>query len=230
MSRDAGVRSAVPRPNGSAVRKKLMLVDDHSIVRAGVKAVFARVPDIVIDAEAASGQEALEMLRVRPVDGILLDISMPERSGLDLLRHIRSDQINVPVLVFSMHPEEHYAKNVLRAGASGYFAKGGSADDLIDAVRTILAGKRYVSAAVAQQLADSVATYGAIVAPHEQLSPREFEVYIKLASGMRGTAVAAELFLSDKTVATHRASILGKMGLKTNADLTYYAIKNHLIE
>lgn len=214
----------------SMLPKKLMLVDDHSVVRAGVRAVFESVPDIDIEVEATNGQEALELLRVRSVDGILLDLSMPDRSGLDVLRRIRSDQIHVPVLVFSMHAEDQYARNVLKAGANGYFTKGGSAEELVDAVRAVLAGKSYVSASVAQQLAASIAGYGTVVSPHEQLTPREFEVYIKLASGMNGASIAAELFLSAKTVATHRASILWKMSLKTTADLTYYAIKNHLIE
>lgn len=209
--------------------KKIMLVDDHQIVRTGLKQIFAECTDIVVDSEAANGTEALDLLRARPVDGVLLDLSMPDRSGIDVLRRMRGERPDLPILILSMHAEEQYAMNVLKAGANGYIAKSSPPSEILKAVRMVLTGKKYVSPALAQQLATAF-TSDVHGAPHEKLSTREFEVFCKLAAGHSVSDIADELFLSVKTVSTHRARILEKMNLRTNADLTYYAIKNELIQ
>lgn len=209
--------------------KRIMLVDDHQIVRAGLKQIFAECTDIVVEAEASSGTEALELLRAKPVDGVLLDLSMPDRSGIDVLRRMRGERADLPILILSMHAEEQYAMNVLKAGANGYIAKSSPPAEILKAVRMVLTGKKYVSPALAQQLATAF-TSDVHGAPHEKLSTREFEVFCKLAAGHSVSDIADELFLSVKTVSTHRARILEKMNLRTNADLTYYAIKNELIQ
>ena len=209
--------------------KRIMLVDDHQIVRAGLRQIFAECTDIVVEAEAASGTEALELLRTKNIDGVLLDLSLPDRSGIDVLRRMRGERSDLPILILSMHAEEQYAMNVLKAGANGYIAKSSPPAEILKAIRTVLTGKKYVSAALAQQLAAAF-TGNDHGAPHEKLSTREFEVFCKLSAGRSVSDIAAELFLSVKTVSTHRARILEKMNLKTNADLTYYAIKNELIE
>ncbi len=207
-----------------------MLVDDHSIVRAGLKQIFEDCTDIVVDCEAASGQEAIDLLRARPVDGVMLDLSMPDRSGIDVLRRMHGERADLPILIVSMHAEEQYAMNVLKAGASGYISKASAPAEILKAARTVLAGQKYVSPQIAQQLAAAFAGGDAHSSPHEKLSTREFEVFCKLAAGESVSAIAEELFLSVKTVSTHRTRILEKMNLHTNADLTYYAIKNELIQ
>lgn len=209
--------------------KRLLLVDDHEVVRAGMKQILAECIDLVVAAEAESGSEALTLLRSDCFDGILLDISMPDRSGVDVLRQIRAEHPQLPILILSMHSEEQYAMNVLKAGANGYLNKTSSPDEMRNAIRTVIAGRKYMSPALVQHFAHAFISEGQ-TALHEQLSPREFEVFCKLAAGHAVSVIAEELFLSVKTVSTHRTRILQKMNLKTNADLTYYAIKNHLIE
>ena len=206
-----------------------MLVDDHFVVLAGLKDIFEDVDDIVVDAEAATGGEALDLVRARSFDAVLLDLSLPDRSGLDVLRRMRSERAGLPVLIVSSHSEEQYAMPVMKAGANGYINKSSSSDEILKATRLVLAGDKYVSPSLEQQLAQAY-TSDADPAPHERLSTREFEVFKKLAEGRSVSQIANEFFVSVKTISTHRGHILAKMDLKTNGDLTLYAIKNELIE
>jgi DNA-binding NarL/FixJ family response regulator len=212
------------------VIKRIMLVDDHSVVRTGIRQIFDECTDIVVDCEATSGQEALDILGKRPVDGVVLDLSMPDRSGIDVLKHMRAASPDMPVLILSMHSEQQYAMSMLRAGASGYITKDRSPTEILDAVRVVLQGRKFLSAAVAAQLAADATNGNAQKLPHEKLSTREFEVFCKLASGRSVSDIGTDLFLSVKTVSTHRTRIMEKMLLKTNADLIYYAMKNGLAE
>ena len=207
-----------------------MLVDDHAVVRAGIRQVFATCEDIVVDCEAADGQEALTLLRQRHVDAVLLDLSMPGRSGIEVLRRMRAEQPALPILILSMHGEKQYAISALKAGASGYLSKENAPEEIIAATRTVLAGRKYVSEALANDIATALFSDGAERAPHDRLSSREFDVFCQLAAGKSVSSIATGLFLSVKTVSTHRARILEKMELKTNSDLTYYAITHALIE
>jgi DNA-binding NarL/FixJ family response regulator len=206
-----------------------LIADDHAVVRAGFKQFLEADAAIHAVGEAASGNETLDMLRKQEWDLVLLDIHMPDRSGLDILRHIQTGHPGVRVLVMSGLPEQQYAVNVLRAGASGYLSKDSAPEELMKAVRTVLSGRRYVSAALAEILVADLD--GDPDKPlHARLSTREFQIFCKLAAGQIPTDIAEELHLSVKTVSTYRARVLEKMRLANNADLTYYAIKNGLIE
>jgi two-component system invasion response regulator UvrY len=209
-------------------KARVFVADDHALFRAGVKSLLAEEPDLVVCGESGSAKETLERIRSEDVDILLLDISLPDGSGIDLLHQIRPHKPNLPILILSMHPEEQYAVSLLRAGASGYITKEAVPQQVVQAIRTLLQGRKYISPAVAHILADDS---GSDRRPaHEQLSEREFQVFCKLAAGRSVGHIAEELFLSNKTVSTYRARILEKMGAKSNADLTYYAIKNGLIE
>lgn len=215
------------RRRGAAIQ--LLMVDDHEIVRAGMKQFLAGTNDIVVAGEACSGAEAIEKTRAQDWDVVLLDISMPDKNGVDILRQIRHDKPELPILILSMFPEDQYAINLLRAGASGYLTKDGPPEQLITAIRTVVEGRKYVSPSLAEKLAADVA--GDTDRPlHAYLSEREFQVFYKLAAGVSVSKIGDELCLSVKTISTHRTRILEKMGMSSNADLTYYAIKNNLIE
>lgn len=215
------------RTNGAAIR--LLVADDHEIVRAGLKQFISDTDDIIVAGEACTGAETLQLIRTGDWDVVLLDISMPDKSGVDVLRQIRQEKPKLPILILSMFPEDQYAVNLLRAGASGYLTKDGPPERLIAAIRTVAQGRKYVSPSLAERLAADVA--GDSDKPlHASLSQREFQIFCKLAAGMPVSKIGEELFLSVKTVSTHRSRILEKMSMKCNADLTYYAIKNNLIE
>lgn len=208
---------------------KLGIVDDHAIVRTGLKEYFSHHTDLQVVAEGANGKEAIDMVRAHTLDVLIMDLSMPELSGLDALPLLRAKAPDVGILVFSTYPQEHYAVNLIRQGASGYISKESDPKEIIEAVRTIALGKRYISPEVAQLLAQQLGK-ATVSAPHEQLSEREFQVFIKLAQGQSPTDIANELALSIKTVSTYRTRLMEKMALSTNSDLTYYALKNGLIE
>jgi DNA-binding NarL/FixJ family response regulator len=208
--------------------KRVFLADDHALFRAGVKALLAEEPDLAVAGEAGTAKEALQRLRDESWDVLLLDLSLPDGSGIDVLRQIRPHQPDLPILILSMHPEEQFAVSLLRAGASGYIEKDAVPRDVVQAIRTLLSGRKYISPAVAQMLAEDVGGNGRPA--HERLSKREFQVFWKLAAGQTVGDIATELFLSDKTVSTYRTRVLEKMNAKSNADLTYYAIKNGLVE
>jgi DNA-binding NarL/FixJ family response regulator len=208
---------------------RVLIADDHQIVRAGLRQFISDEPDIRVEGEAASGDEVMMRLREAEFDVIVLDISMPDRNGIDVLKLIRQRHAELPVLILSTYPEDQYAINLIRAGASGYLTKESAPDDLVKAIRTVAQGRRYVSATVADLL------IGGLEKPtdqplHQTLSKREFQIFCKLSRGQSVSVIADELFLSVKTVSTYRSRILEKMGMKTNADLTYYAIKNGLVE
>jgi DNA-binding NarL/FixJ family response regulator len=208
---------------------RVLIADDHQIVRAGLRQFIADEPDIRVEGEAASGDEVMTRLREMKFDVVVLDISMPDRNGIDVLKLLRQRHPELPVLILSTYPEDQYAINLIRAGASGYLTKESAPDDLVKAIRTVAQGRRYVSPTVADLL------IGGLDKPtdqplHQTLSKREFQIFCKLSRGQSVSVIAEELFLSVKTVSTYRSRILEKMGMKTNADLTYYAIKNGLVE
>ncbi|HET9339319.1 MAG TPA: response regulator transcription factor [Casimicrobiaceae bacterium] len=208
---------------------RILIADDHAIVRAGLKQFVADQADMTVVGEAATGAETVSLVRSEPYDVVLLDISMPDRNGVDTLKQLKQIRPEMPVLMLSAHAEEQYAVNLLRAGAAGYVSKETASTQLVQAIRTVTRGRKYVSPDLAQVLADGVTGQGD--APlHASLSQREFQIFCKLAGGMPVSKIAQELFLSVKTVSTYRSRVLEKMAMKTNADLTYYAIKNRLIE
>lgn len=210
-------------------KKRVLLADDHQIVRNGLRQLIDAESDLEVVAEASTSAETLTMLRQTEVDVLLLDISMPDRDGMDTLRLLRTHRSDLPVLIISAYAEEQYALNMLRAGANGYIRKDADVDDILSAIRTVLRGRRYVSDTVADLLTQRL--NGDADAPaHQQLSEREFQVLHKLATGKSVTEIADELFISVKSVSTYRSRLLTKLNLKSNAELTYYALKNGLIE
>jgi len=223
---DEHVSTKPAQMNGSALR--VFVADDHALFREGVKALLAEESDLAVAGEAGTAKETLHRIRSEQWDILLLDISLPDGSGIDLLRQIRPHKPDLPILILSMHPEEQYAVNLLRAGANGYITKDAVPQQVVQAIRTLLQGRKYISPAVANILAEEIG--GDNRPPHEQLSEREFQVFCKLAAGRSVGDIAEELFLSNKTVSTYRARIMDKMTAKSNADLTYYAIKNGLIQ
>ena len=207
----------------------IAIVDDHVIVRNGLKQFFAEDPDLRVVGEAASGREAIDLVRNVPeLDVLVMDLSMPGQSGIDAIAMIRAKAPEVGILILSGYPEEHYAMNLIRQGASGYLNKECEPMEIIQAIRTIAAGRRYISPAVADLLAGQLSRKDAGAA-HEQLSDREFQVFLKLAKGESAGEVATELSLSVKTVSTYRTRLMEKMQLASNSDLTYYALKHSLI-
>ena len=208
---------------------RVLIADDHAVVRAGFRQFLEADPSITVIGEAATGSETLDQLRKQAWDMVLLDIHMPDRSGLDILRHIQTGHPSVKVLVMSGLPEQQYAVHVLRAGASGYLSKDSAPEELMKAVRMVLAGRRYVSAALAEMLAADLG--GDPDKPmHARLSTREFQIFCKLAAGRGVSDIALELSLSVKTVSTYRSRILEKMNFRANADITSYALRNGLIQ
>jgi two-component system invasion response regulator UvrY len=210
---------------------RVLIADDHAVVRAGYKQFLEAEPFITEVGEAASGNQTLDSLRVKHWDLLLMDIHMPDRSGLDILNHVTAAYPDVRVLIMSGLPEEQYARNVLRAGASGYLSKGDSPQELLRAVQLVLSGRRYVSPALAESIAADLGSTLEQNGPlHTILSGREFQIFCKLASGMAVNQIAKELSLSVKTVSTYRTRVLEKMGFKSNADITAYALRNGLIQ
>jgi DNA-binding NarL/FixJ family response regulator len=208
---------------------RILIADDHAVVRAGIRQFISGHDDLSVVGEAATGAEVLDYIRKQELDVVILDISMPGRSGVDTLRSLKRVRPKLPVLILSAFAENLYAVNLLRAGAAGYVCKDAAATQLVSAIRTVALGRKYVSPSVAQLLADGLSIKVQDQPVHSQLSQREFQVFCKLAKGEGVSQIAEDLFLSVKTVSTYRGRILDKMGLKTNADLTYYAIKNELI-
>ena len=208
---------------------RIAIVDDHAIVRAGLRQFFADEVDFSVVAEAANGREALDIVRQGGVDVVLLDISMPDQSGVDALLAIRARAPDLPVLILSGFPEAHFATTLLRQGASGYLNKDCDPQEIVKAIRTVYRGRKYISAFVAEQLAEGL-TGGGERPLHETLSERELQVFLRLASGQTIGHLAESLSLSVKTVSTYRTRVMEKMQLASNSDLTYYALKNGLIQ
>lgn len=208
---------------------KILFVDDHALLREGIKRLLHDAPDMEVAGEAATAAEALRKLHRARWDLLLLDIALPGRSGLDLLKQIKAATPDLPVLILSMYPEEQFAERVLRAGAAGYLTKESAPSRLIAAIRKVARGGRYVSPAVAERLVEAVGREPS-KAPHERLSNREFEVFRLIASGRTVGNIAEALNLSVKTVSTHRRHILNKMRMSNNAELTQYAIRHGVAE
>lgn len=208
---------------------RVLIADDHAVVRRGVRLVLESTARIVVVAEAATGPEALEQARAGGVDVAVLDLSMPGPGGLEVLKQLQDEHPRLPVLILTMHPEDQYAVRAIRAGASGYLTKQSIPEELIKAVETVVAGRRYITPAVAEALATEVRHDNGKPA-HEQLSDREYQVLLRIAAGRTVGEIAAELHLSPKTVSTYRTRILEKMALKTSAELTHYAFQHKLVE
>jgi two-component system invasion response regulator UvrY len=209
--------------------KRIIIADDHEIVRAGLKQIIADDPDLSVEGEAGDGQELLEKLRKNKFDLVLLDMKMPGRSGLEILKQLKIEHPSLPVLVLSMHSEEQYAVRTIKAGASGYITKETAPDKLIEAIRRVCSGGKYISQSLAEKLADSIADSQS-KPPHEYLTDREYQVMCMIASGKTISEIARELFLSVKTISTYRQRILEKMNMKNNAELTHYVISSNLLE
>ncbi len=208
---------------------KILIADDHPVVRKGLREIIEETSDMKVVDEASNGQEVLAKVFKKDFDVVLLDISMPGRSGLDILKELKSQLPNLTVLVLSIYPEEQYAVQVLKAGASGYLTKKSAPEELVTALHKVSAGGKYVSPSLAEKLASALET-GIEKPLHETLSAREYEVMRKIALGKTVTEIARELFLSPKTISTYRTRILEKMRLKNNAELIRYAIKNRLVD
>lgn len=208
---------------------RIAIVDDHAMVRAGLRQFFADQSDFQVVAEAANGRDALDIVRKGEVDVIVMDISMPGHSGVDALAAIRARAPNLPVLILSGFAEQHYATTLLRQGASGYLNKDCDPEEIVKAIRTVHRGRKYITAGVAELLAEGLGG-GADKLPHESLSERELQVFLRLAKGETVGHIAEGMSLSVKTISTFRTRVMEKMKLESNSDLTYYALKNGLIQ
>jgi DNA-binding NarL/FixJ family response regulator len=206
----------------------VLIADDHAIVRRGLKQILAETDDIVVAGEAGDGRAVLSQLAERDWSVLVLDINMPGRSGLDILRDIKLLRPALPVLILSVHAEEQMATRMLKAGAAGYLNKESAPEELVNAIRKVHSGGKYVSAAQAERMITDFAT-GNNKLPHETLSDREYEILCLIASGKTPTQIARQLSLSVKTVSTYRTRLLEKMNLQTSAELTHYAIKSGLV-
>lgn len=208
---------------------RVFIADDHAIVREGLKQILADSPDIIVAGESENGLGAIKLFRKSKCHVMLLDISMPDKSGIDVLKQVRKENPEMAVLMLSMHREDQYAIRSLKAGAAGYLTKQSAPKELVTAIRQVASGQKYVSAALAQELAAQVGEDHA-TALHDTLSDREYQTLTMIASGKTVSAIAEELSLSVKTISEYRARLLVKMKLKNSAELTHYAIKNQLIE
>ena len=207
----------------------ILIADDHSVVREGLKQIISGNADMTVLAEAGNGNEAIEKIRGNAFSVVILDISMPGKNGLDTMKEIKVMHPDLPVLILSMYPEEQYALRFFRAGASGYLTKKSAPEELVSAIRTVSKGKKYVSPVLAEKLIGEldITTEKPL---HSALSDREFQVLCLMASGKTSGEIAEELFLSVKTVSTYRTRILEKLHLKNTAELISYAIQNQLVE
>jgi two-component system invasion response regulator UvrY len=208
---------------------KILIADDHVLIREGLRKILKEAPDISVISEAQNAREVFERLKEDTPDVVVLDISLPGKSGLEILKDLKQEKPDIPVLILSMHPEDRFAVRALKAGAAGYVTKESAAQDLIKAIRKVVQGRKYVSAALAEKLAfDLEASTGKPL--HELLSDREYQVMCMIAAGKTVKEISAELYLSISTVNTYRARILEKMNMKTDAELIRYAIENQLID
>jgi len=208
---------------------KILIADDHPIVREGLRQIIEIATDMVVTDEASNGEEVLEKIREDDFDVVILDISMPGRSGLDILKEVRRERPELSVLILSIHPEEQYGVRLLKAGASGYLTKESAPEELVIAIRIISKGRKYITSSLAERLALKLGDdfEGPL---HESLSDREYEVMCMIAKGMTIKEIAEKLFLSVKTISTYRYRILGKMKMKSNAELIRYALKHGLVD
>lgn len=208
---------------------RILVADDHAVVREGLKQILSGMVGVTVSGEASDGVQALDQARKGDYDLVLLDIAMPGMSGLDVLKQLKSEKPDLPILMLSMYPEEQYAIRTLKAGASGYLAKESAPEELVAAVRKVCQGGKYVTSSLAEKLATYLKS-DMERPPHERLSDREYQVVLMIASGKPVSEIANELSLSVKTISTNRSRALEKMGMKNNAEITHYAIKNGLVD
>jgi DNA-binding NarL/FixJ family response regulator len=218
----------MPLPDAADPMIRIAIVDDHALVRAGLRQFFGDQVDFTVVAEAANGRDALDIVRRGEIDVLLLDLAMPGQGGVDTLAAIRARAPDLPVLILSGFAEQHYAITLLRQGASGFLNKGCDPDEIVKAVRTVARGRRYITAGVAEALAEGLSS-ACDRSPHERLSERELQVFLRLAQGETVGHLADGLSLSVKTVSTYRTRVMEKMALASNSELTYYALKNGLM-
>ena len=207
---------------------RIVIADDHAVVRKGLRLILADTDGLQVAGEASSADELLTLLRTRPVDAVILDVGLGDRDGIEVLKQIRASFPRLPVLMISMHSEDVFAMRALRAGASGYIEKSAAPESLLDAVRRVAAGGKYVSAAMTERLAAQFSGDAVDALPHERLSDREFEIFRLLGNGKSVTEIARALNLSVKTVSSHRVRILAKSGFATNAEIVDYVVSNGL--
>jgi len=207
---------------------RIAIADDHAVVRAGLRQFLSEHEDLQVVADCADGRALMDVVRAEGADVVLLDIAMPGQSGVDLLLAIKARAPALPVLMLSSYPEEHYATTLLRQGAAGYLGKDTDPDEIVRAIRLVAGGRRYITPAVAEQLAAGLGADDR--SPHEKLSERELQVFLHLARGETVGQLAESLALSVKTVSTYRSRVLEKMGLASNSELTYYALKHGLLQ
>jgi two-component system invasion response regulator UvrY len=207
---------------------KVLIADDHTLVRKGLKQILMDAGDVHHVDEAKDGREAVKKVSQQDYDLVILDISLPGRSGIDVLKQLKCSKPALPILILSMHPEEQYAVRALRAGAAGYLTKESAPDELIGAIKKVAKGGKYITSSLAEKLAGEIGTKSEKLL-HETLSDREYQVMCMIASGKTVKEIADALNLSVKTISTHRTRILRKMSMDNNAQLTHYAIKNHLV-
>jgi DNA-binding NarL/FixJ family response regulator len=208
---------------------KILIADDHAVVLEGLKQILAKLPDVNLIEEARDGREALRMIESKVYDFVILDISLPGMSGLDVLKNLKIQDNQTHILILSMHPEEQFAVRAFKSGASGYVTKDRAGEELLVAIKKISSGGKYVSAELAEYMALSLDDKFEELL-HEKLSQREFQIMILFAKGRSSAEIARELFISEKTVGTHRARIMEKMGMKKISELIFYAMKNKLTE
>ena len=211
------------------MKAEVLIADDHAIIRDGLRKILADTEDLVVAGEAANGGAVMEQVRARDWSLLVLDLSMPGRNGLELIKLVKSEKPKLPILIFSMHPEEQYAVRAIRAGASGYISKEGDTEMLLPAMRKVAAGGVFISPKVAELLATDVSPQSNSQS-HTLLTDREFEVFSRIVRGISLTAIAEELSLSVKTVSTHKTHILTKMDMSTQVDLVRYAIEHKLLD
>ena len=206
---------------------KVIVVDDHPVVRRGLKQIIEDEPDMEVAGEAKNAGECFSLVRKTDCTLVVLDITLPDRNGFDVLKQLKYEYPNLPILILSVHSEEQYGLRFIKAGASGYLMKEGAPEELVLAIRKVNAGGKYVSASLAERL---VSQLGALdKPPHENLSNREFQILCMIAEGKTLKGIADKLCISEKTVSTYRIRIMEKMKMNTNSDLTRYVLENHLV-
>ena len=206
---------------------KVIIVDDHPVVRRGLRQIIEDEPDMEVAGEAKNAEECFSLVRKMNCALVLLDITLPDRSGFDVLKQLKYEHPEIPILILSVHPEDQYGLRLIKAGASGYLMKEGAPEELVKAIRKVSAGGKYVSASLAEKLVSNLGAFDK--PPHENLSNREFQILCMIAGGKSLKGIAEELHLSEKTVSTYRSRILEKMKMNTNADVTRYALEHHLV-
>jgi two-component system, NarL family, invasion response regulator UvrY len=209
---------------------RVLIADDHAILRRGLRQIIAETADLAVIGEAGNSAETLKFVREQACDVVLLDISMPDRNGIETLKLIRKERPKLSVLMLSMHPENQYAVRALRSGAAGYLNKQSAPMQLVNAIREVARGRKFLTPQVAEELADNLVRGEEVQPDHHALSNREFQTMCLIASGKTPSEIAEQLSLSVKTISVYRARILEKLGLRSNAEITHYAIKNGLVE